>query len=217
MRLFSEYGGPDLADKVEFLRNPGRSLSPRTADPEASLDDFAACGIEHPEDIRELFVRRFYFGCESDHPINAWAFNAKANPFNARLGAVFGSDIGHFDVQDMTEVLHEAYELVEEGLITDTDFRDFVFTNPVRLWTANNPHFFKGTAVEKQVSTTRGRIAREMDFEVNLYRRSAALSRAKLSRTAGLRTLIVLVQWIDDAFGIGSFMVLWLKRPPRQS
>jgi hypothetical protein len=151
MRLFREYGGPDLADKVELLRNPGRSLSPRTADPEVSLDDFAARGIEHPEDIRELFVPRFYFGCESDDPINAWAFNAKANPFNARLGAVFGSDIGHFDVQDMTDVLHEAYQLVEEGLITDTDFRDFVFANPVRLWTANNPHFFKGTAIEKQV------------------------------------------------------------------
>jgi len=153
VRLFREYGGKDVADQAELLRNPGKSLSPRTADPEASLDDFVACGIEHPEDIRELFVRRFYFGCESDDPINAWAFNAKANPFNALLGAVFGSDIGHFDVQDMTDVLHEAYELVEEGLITDTDFRDFVFTNPVRLWTANNPDFFKGTAVEKQASS----------------------------------------------------------------
>src|SRR5712671_8054111 len=40
MRLFREYGGPDLADKVELLRNPRKSLSPRTADPEASLDDF---------------------------------------------------------------------------------------------------------------------------------------------------------------------------------
>jgi hypothetical protein len=152
-RLFREYGGRDVADKVEHLRNPGRSLSPRTADPAASLDDFAACGIEHPEDIRELFVPRFYFGCESDDPINAWAFNAKGNPFSARLGAVFGSDIGHFDVQNMTEVLPEAYELVEDGLITETDFRDFVFTNPVRLWAANNPNFFKGTAVEKQAST----------------------------------------------------------------
>jgi predicted TIM-barrel fold metal-dependent hydrolase len=151
-RLFREYGGKGVADKVEHLRSPGSSLSPRTADPDASLDDFAACGIEYPEDVRELFVPRFYFGCESDDPINAWAFNAKANPFNARLGAVFGSDIGHFDVQDMTEVLHEAYELVEDGLITDTDFRDFVFTNPVKLWAANNPNFFKGTAVEKQAS-----------------------------------------------------------------
>src|SRR5258708_5095633 len=37
MRLFRRYGGSDLADKVELLRNPRKSLSPRTADPEASL------------------------------------------------------------------------------------------------------------------------------------------------------------------------------------
>jgi hypothetical protein len=53
----------------------------------------------------------------------------------------------------MTEVLHEAYELVEEGLISDTDFLDFVFANPVRLWSANNPNFFKGTAVEQAATT----------------------------------------------------------------
>jgi predicted TIM-barrel fold metal-dependent hydrolase len=153
VRLFREHGGQNVAGHAELLRNPGRSLSPRSADPDASLDDFAACGIEHAEDIRELFVPRFYFGCESDDPINAWAFNAKANPFSTRLGAVFGSDIGHFDVQDMTEVLHEAYELVEDGLISDADFRDFVFTNPVKLWAANNPNFFKGTTVEQAANT----------------------------------------------------------------
>jgi predicted TIM-barrel fold metal-dependent hydrolase len=153
VKLFREYGGKDAAGRAELLATPSRSLSPRTADPAASLDDFAACGIEHPEDIRELFVPRFYFGCESDDPINAWAFNTKANPFNARLGAIFGSDIGHFDVQDMTQVLHEAYELVEDGLISDVDFRDFVFTNPLKLWTANNPNFFKGTAVEQAANT----------------------------------------------------------------
>jgi len=31
-------------------------------------------------------------------------------------------------------------------------FRDFVFANPVRLWTALNPDFFKGTAVEGSVA-----------------------------------------------------------------
>ena len=31
------------------------------------------------------------------------------------------------------------------------DFRDFVFTNPVTLWTAMNPDFFKGTVVEGAV------------------------------------------------------------------
>jgi hypothetical protein len=29
--------------------------------------------------------------------------------------------------------------------------RDFVFVNPVRLWTDMNPEFFKGTVVESQV------------------------------------------------------------------
>jgi hypothetical protein len=69
------------------------------------------------------------------------------------LGAVFGSDIGHFDVPDMTAVLHEAYELVEDDLITQTDFRDFVFNNPVRLWAGNNSNFFKGTVVEEQAKS----------------------------------------------------------------
>ena len=80
------------------------------------------------------------------------AFDAKRNPFGVRLNVVFGSDIGHWDVPDMTEVTEEAYEAVEQGLITSNDFRDFVFTNPVGLWTAVNPDFFKGTSVEGAVT-----------------------------------------------------------------
>ena len=152
IRLFRQYGTKGAAEQAERLRQEPAEPSPRTADPGASLDDFAACGIEHPEDIRELFVPRFYFGCEADDPANAWAFNRKANPFGERLGAVFGSDIGHFDVPDMTHVLPEAYELVEEGLINEDDFRDFVFANPIKLWAGNNKHFFKGTAVERDVA-----------------------------------------------------------------
>jgi predicted TIM-barrel fold metal-dependent hydrolase len=151
VRLFRQYGGETLA-KAALQPHEWGDLSPRTADPDISLDDFAACGIEHPEDIRDLFVPRFYFGCESDDPLNAWAFNRKANPFGARLGAIFGSDIGHFDVPDMTAVLYEAYELVEDGLIGEDDFRDFVFANPVKLWAGANPDFFKHTAVEKQAA-----------------------------------------------------------------
>jgi hypothetical protein len=75
----------------------------------------------------------------------------KRNPFGARLRAIFSSDIGHWDVPDMTEVLAEAYTLVEEEVMTDADFRDFVFTNPVTLWTGMNPDFFKGTVVEQEV------------------------------------------------------------------
>jgi predicted TIM-barrel fold metal-dependent hydrolase len=116
------------------------------------LDDFAACKIKRAEDIRDLFVNNFYFGCEADDPTNAYAFNRKANPYGAKLNVLFGSDIGHFDVPDMKEVLPEAYELVEDGLITDDDFRDFLFVNPVRFWADANPNFFKGTRVEKQAA-----------------------------------------------------------------
>jgi hypothetical protein len=52
----------------------------------------------------------------------------------------------------MSEVLEEAYELVEEELITEQDFRDFVFTNPASLHAGMNPEFFKGTVVERQVA-----------------------------------------------------------------
>ena len=113
------------------------------------LDDYFRCKIERKEDIRDLFVPRFYFGCEADDPVNGWAFNRKSNPLGARLNAVFSSDIGHFDVPDMAEVVPEAYELVEHGLMNADDFRDFVFTNAVRFWGEVNPDFFRGTVVEK--------------------------------------------------------------------
>src|ERR1700757_2307473 len=87
----------------------------------------------------------FYFGCEADDPSNVWAFNAHANPLGARLNAIFSSDIGHFDVPDMTEVVPEAYEMVEDGLVTAADFRDFTFANVVRLFGRQNRHFFVGS------------------------------------------------------------------------
>jgi predicted TIM-barrel fold metal-dependent hydrolase len=123
------------------------------------LDDYFRCKISRTEDIRELFVPRFYFGCEADDPINAWAFNHRANPMGARLNAIFSSDIGHFDVPDMTEVVPEAHELVEHGLLTENDFRDFMFANAVRFWGEVNPDFFRGTVVEKQAADVLARPA----------------------------------------------------------
>jgi hypothetical protein len=83
--------------------------------------------------------------------MNATAF-LKLNPFNAQLNAIYSSDIGHFDVIDMREPLAEAYELVEDGYISQDNFRDFVFENAVRLWGTQNPDFFKGTRVEKEAA-----------------------------------------------------------------
>ena len=147
--LIRRYGSAGVVDKVGELRSSiGQGL---LTDKPEQLDDFARCQIERAEDIRDLFVSNFYFGCEADDPVNAWAFNRQVNPFGAKLNAVFGSDIGHFDVPDMTDVLGEAYEGVEDGVLSQDDFRDFVFANPVRLWTSMNPDFFAGTAIESQV------------------------------------------------------------------
>jgi hypothetical protein len=55
-------------------------------------------------------------------------------------------------VLDMSEVLEEAWELVEHGLIDEEAFREFVCVNPIRLHTALNPNFFKGTVVENAVA-----------------------------------------------------------------
>jgi predicted TIM-barrel fold metal-dependent hydrolase len=118
----------------------------------ALLDEFALCGIEKAEDIYDLFVPRFFSGCEADDPMTTTAYNTKANPFGARINAMFGSDISHWDVPDMTDVLPEAWEMVEHGLITDDDFRDFVFGAPVRFYTRTIPRFFAGTRVEDAVA-----------------------------------------------------------------
>ena len=117
-----------------------------------NTDEWAACGIQRAEQVRDLFVASFAFGCEADDPLVPVAFDQTANPFGARLRAMFGSDIGHWDVPEMTKVLGEAHEGVDEGRMDDDDFRDFVFGNVVRFYGETNPHFFDGTVIEKQAS-----------------------------------------------------------------
>jgi predicted TIM-barrel fold metal-dependent hydrolase len=148
-KFIRQYGGKWIEQKIDDLESLIEADTSRATGGNRELDDYAACKISRPEDIRDLFVNNFYFGCEADDPANAYAFNRKANPYGAKLNVLFGSDIGHFDVQDMKDVVPEAYELVEDELITKEDFRDFMFANPVRFWGEANPNFFKGTRVEK--------------------------------------------------------------------
>jgi len=150
--LFTHYGEGRLsADKL--ARREDRShLLWGAREAEADLDEWVPCKIERKEDIRDLFVPRFYFGCEGDDRVTAWAFDTKKNPLGARLNVLYSSDLGHWDLPDMREAAEEAYELVEDGIISEEDFRDFVFVNPARFLTALNPDFFKGTAVEQDVA-----------------------------------------------------------------
>ncbi len=149
MDLVRKYGSEEMAAALRERDGWPDPEAVKSTGGIADLDDYAACRIERKEDIKDLFTSRLYFGCEADDPINAWAFDRRVNPMRARLNALFGSDIGHFDVPDMMDVLPEAYELLEDGLITGDDFRDFTFTNATRLWGTVNPAFFKGTVVEK--------------------------------------------------------------------
>jgi predicted TIM-barrel fold metal-dependent hydrolase len=126
-------------------------LTRRPVEAEDTLDEWAACGIEKAEDIKALFVDRFFFGCEADDPLTSMAFNTRINPFGAELKAMMGSDIAHWDVPDMADVVAEAWEMVEHGWIAEADFDKFTFTNPVRFYTGTNPDFFKGTRVESAV------------------------------------------------------------------
>ena len=125
-------------------------------DPE-QLDEFSQIGVDRAEDFAQRFSETLYFGCEADDPVTAWAFDERRNPHAARLRAVFSSDIGHWDVVEMNEVVEESYELYEKGVLSEADLRAFMFENPVRLHARGNPKFFDGTPVESAARALLGR------------------------------------------------------------
>ena len=116
------------------------------------VDQFGESLLTSDDDLIDMFSNRFFFGCEADDPMNALAFATSLSPGGATLPAIFASDVGHWDVRNMLDVLPEAYELVEDGHLTDENFHDFVFANAARLWTSGNPDFFAGTSVEGAVT-----------------------------------------------------------------
>ena len=144
MGYVSEYGDESVLVRLDRIREHFA----RPAGRPAEINEFAATGIESVHEFLALFVPRFYFGCEADDPLVAWAFAERVNPLGARFRPIFGSDISHWDVPDMTEPVAEAFELVERGVIGVTEFREFMFLNPVRLHAGANPRFFDGTVVE---------------------------------------------------------------------
>jgi predicted TIM-barrel fold metal-dependent hydrolase len=119
----------------------------------ALIDEFACTGIRGPGDVQRIFAEQYFFGCEADDPLNAIAFDARLHAGGTRLGAVFASDLGHWDVPDLRHVLPEAWELVEREQLTPADFRDFCFGNAARLWAESNPSFFAGTSVAEAVAS----------------------------------------------------------------
>jgi predicted TIM-barrel fold metal-dependent hydrolase len=150
-RLLRDKGGELLAIAGEESVDPAVAMMGTAHEPPDMLDEFAAIGLESTEDIRDAFTRNFYFGCEADDRMNALAFDTRLNAFGAELKAIFSSDIGHWDVPDIAEVLEEAWELVDHGLLTTDNFRDFTFGHTAELYTAANADFFEGTVVAEAV------------------------------------------------------------------
>jgi predicted TIM-barrel fold metal-dependent hydrolase len=151
LSLIEKYGYEDMAAVLRSQDGWPDPEGQRLTGNRTELDDFAACKITRKEDWVDLYAKPYYFGCEADDRMNAVAFG-RANPFGAKLNAIYSSDIGHFDVIDFRDPLPEAYELVEEGHITEEDFSDFVFANSVRLWGTQNPNFFDGTVVAREAA-----------------------------------------------------------------
>lgn len=150
VEMFEKYGN-DYLTPERIKESPHQPTASQLFVSAEEVNDFAAIGITKGEDIRDIFQRNFYFGCEADDSLNGVAFDPKINHYGLKLNAILGSDIGHWDVPDMTKVMVEAYEMVEHGFMDDDDFRDFTFGNVVSMHAGMNPDFFKGTVVEKDV------------------------------------------------------------------
>jgi hypothetical protein len=147
--LFEQFGSASYRDRLDQLDDGLRMLSLPDEDP-STLDEFARSGITDVDELRDTFTRAFHFGCEADDPMTALAFDPRRTG-GTRLKALFASDIGHWDVPDIRDVLPEAWELVEHGDATAADFRALTFEHAVSLWAGVDPSFFDGTSVEGAV------------------------------------------------------------------
>jgi len=149
--LHARFGGPQVQKRLDQVLRVGGGLAVEPVPDDELLDEFRLAKIERKQDIKDVFDRNFFFGCEADDHCNALAFQTKLAPMGTRLNAMFSSDIGHWDVPEMGDVVPEAYELVEKGLLTEADFRKFTFSHAVTFFAGVDPDFFKGTAVEQAV------------------------------------------------------------------
>jgi predicted TIM-barrel fold metal-dependent hydrolase len=135
--------GDDVAAGLRTL--PGIGVPP------ADQDEWRHVGAATEDELIDRFVSSFYFGCEADDRTIAYAFSP-ANAQGFQLRPIFSSDIGHWDAGDVAGVVAEAFELVEDGILTEEQFAAFVYENPARLFVDQNPRFFEGTPIESTVA-----------------------------------------------------------------
>ena len=142
--LLDAAGDIDLAAGLGGLPTPGV--------PPDERDDWRFLDVGSEQDLVDLFAPRMFFGCEADDRTIAFAFSP-ANPKGATLRPIFSSDIAHWDVPDMGDVVAESWGLVAAGLLTEEQYRQFVCTNPVALF---GPDVFANTVVADAVIAPSG-------------------------------------------------------------
>lgn len=142
--------GPELLAASDDIA-AGLTSIPGIGMPPADQDEWRHVAADSKEQLIDLFAPSFYFGCEADDRTIAYAFSP-ANSRGFELKPIFSSDIGHWDAGDVSGVVAESYELVEDGVLTEAQYAKFVFENPASLFLGQNPGFFEGTPVADRVS-----------------------------------------------------------------
>jgi predicted TIM-barrel fold metal-dependent hydrolase len=140
-RLIAENAGP-----LETTKGWGKTMSNLLDTPDV-VNDFEASGVGGTDDICRQITRQCFFGCEADDPLAGLGYDTRRLPGDAPIRPVFSSDIGHWDVAHMHEVIPEAHEHIEHAWMTADQFRGFVCDNSIRMYTEANPDFFRGTSV----------------------------------------------------------------------
>jgi hypothetical protein len=149
---WAERYGQDLLPDDGVSMRDALLEAPIFSNPPEDRDDWAALGADTREALVERFASSFYFGCESDDRTVGLAWSRR-NGLGVDLRATLGSDIGHWDVARAEHVIPEAFELVEKGILTAAEFREFTLDHPVTFLTSADARFFDGTAIESYVST----------------------------------------------------------------
>jgi predicted TIM-barrel fold metal-dependent hydrolase len=150
--LFARYGsGIPGAARLDL----GSALGVGMSAGDEFVDEWDASGVEGLADIKARFAEPFFFGCEADDPLVPLAFDGDLLPLGTRLNVMLSSDISHWDVPDMGQILVEAHEAVERGRISADAFKAFAFVNACRFYNDGSPDFFAGTVIETDAKRAR--------------------------------------------------------------
>jgi len=146
--LFSRYGGDWAGMAPKPTTYPDQDV--------ALLDEFGAVGIEKAEEIRDLFVTPFFCGCEADDPmtVNAYKHEGRTRFGRPLTNAMFGSDISHWDVPVMADVLARSTRWSSTGSSASPTCATSCTPHPCASTRGGNPDFFAGTVVEDFVDDT---------------------------------------------------------------